>query len=163
VQVNRGLAELTRYYLLANQLQPQTLFEHCDPPSLEGLFSGKSTHQHRTSQSSNVTQAVNGNGWDYVYIYGNCLLTDVRELWFREDVQRYISLVVSSGGHFRFRWNEQAVESESAKPSIFFNTVYHGQALPRQQFSASVFFVSLISDGIMTYNKCCGLTCVGQI
>ena len=119
MQVNRGLAELTRYYLLANQLQPQTLFEHCDPPSLEGLFSGKSTHQHRTSQSSNVTQAVNGNGWDYVYIYGNCLLTDVRELWFREDVQRYISLVVSSGGHFRFRWNEQAVESESAKPSIF--------------------------------------------
>ena len=115
VKVNKGLAELTRYYLLVNDIQPATLFENCDPPSLEGLFSGNATQDHRESITPDVSAAVSGKGWNYVYLYGNCLLIDVQKLWFREDVQRYISLVVSSGGHFRFRWNEQSVISESHK------------------------------------------------
>ena len=115
VKVNKGLAELTRYYLLANNIRPETLFQYCDPPSLEGLFSGNATQDYRESITPDVPQVVSGKGWNYIHLYGNCVLLDVQKLWFREDVQRYISLVVSSGGHFRFRWNEQSVISELHK------------------------------------------------
>lgn len=33
-----GLPELTRYFLVSEGIEPTTLFDHCKPKSLEGLY-----------------------------------------------------------------------------------------------------------------------------
>lgn len=33
-----GLPEFTAYFLQSEALQPATLFQHCSPPSIRGLF-----------------------------------------------------------------------------------------------------------------------------
>lgn len=88
-----GLPELTRYFIVTEGIQPSPLLlQHCKPPSIDGLFS-----------DVNGT----GNGWDRTMFYGNFVVYSV-DFMFEEMVQRFIKLVLQTGGHFRFRWNEQA-------------------------------------------------------
>ena len=97
VAVTIGLPELTRFYLVTEQLEfPPTLARNCNPPSLEGLY---------TSISENST-----GGWNRKVLYGNFLLLSVN-LWYRFDVQKFIQLVLRTGTYFRLRWNEQPVTS----------------------------------------------------
>ena len=37
-QIAAGLPELTAYFLLNEDLQPQTLYQHCNPRSRDGLI-----------------------------------------------------------------------------------------------------------------------------
>ena len=47
-------------------------------------------------------------GWDVMVVQGNFVLLST-EWWMSARVQRFLHLVLSSGDHFRFRWNEQSV------------------------------------------------------
>lgn len=89
-----------RTFLVAERYNPVgTLYEHTDPPGIDGLYTTK-----------NLTSAdftTSGGGWDRSILFGNCVLVKV-EFWFQPSVQRYIELVTSSGYHYRFRWNEQS-------------------------------------------------------
>lgn len=91
-----GLSELTRYFIISEQISPTTLYDHCNPPNIDGLY------------TANSEQASQGLGWDRMVLHGNFVVYNL-EFWFREDVQEYVRLILSTGGHFRFRWNEQAV------------------------------------------------------
>jgi hypothetical protein len=74
------------------------LWDHCEPPNLDGLYS-----QNAKSYPNRVEK-----GWDSLSLYGNFLLLST-EWWYNEKVQTFVDLVLATGGHFRFRWNEQAV------------------------------------------------------
>ena len=89
-----GLPELARYFIVSEKFEPSPLlYSHCKPPSIEGLVSDLTGKNER--------------GWDRWMFYGNFVIFDLE--WILEDmVQRFINLVSQSGGHFRFRWNEQA-------------------------------------------------------
>jgi hypothetical protein len=93
VDTTIGLPELTRYFVTTENVTPTLLYSHCDPPSIDGLF----TAGHGA-----------GRGWDRAMLFGNFVVYDVD--WMVSDVmvQRYIHTVLRTGGHFRFRWNEQA-------------------------------------------------------
>jgi hypothetical protein len=75
-----------------------SLWQHCTPPNLDGLFS-----QNANSYPDRVEP-----GWDALCLYGNFVLIST-DWWYREDVQRFLDLVLATGAHYRFRWNEQAV------------------------------------------------------
>ena len=97
IAVTSGLPELTRYYLVTEQLEfPPTLARNCNPPTMEGLY---------TSTSWNST-----GGWNRKILYGNFLLLSVN-FWYRRDVQNFVQLVLRTGSYFRLRWNEQPVTS----------------------------------------------------
>lgn len=100
-EVAYGLPELTRFYIVGEQITPATLFDHCQPPNMHGLY---------TSASETFTNldTPSQGGWDRSAPYGNFVLYNL-DFWFQENVQQYVKFVVSTGGHFRFRWNEQAV------------------------------------------------------
>jgi len=90
-----GLPELARYFIVSEKFEPSPLlYSHCKPPNMEGLF-------------SDLTGKENAPGWDRWMFYGNFVIFDLE--WIHEEmVQRFINLISQSGGHFRFRWNEQA-------------------------------------------------------
>jgi hypothetical protein len=91
--VGRGLAELARYFLVSNRLQPVgALFADCKPPSIEGL----------------VSPLANGNGWRTTVVNGNFVFLSL-DWWFTPDVQQFLALVLATGDHIRHRWNEQQV------------------------------------------------------
>ena len=97
LQVTVGLAELARFFLVTERMQPTLLYaEDCDPPNITGLF----------------TPEVGGTGKGYStrYLYGNFVIVSL-DFWFQERVQRFVRLVLGTGAHFRFRWNEQQVQS----------------------------------------------------
>ena len=102
-----GLPELTRYFLVAEQIQPQTLFQYCTPPNIDGLYTMSSESFPGIEEPY---MAPERGGWDKTVIYSNLVFINT-EFWFRDDVQRYLNLVISTGGHFRFRWCDQAVIS----------------------------------------------------
>ena len=88
-----GLPELTRYFVVTEDVTPTLLYEHCSPPSLEGLHSpGRGP----------------GAGWDRTTLFGNFVVYDVAFMTEHPVVQRYLRTVLRTGAHFRFRWNEQA-------------------------------------------------------
>lgn len=89
-----GLPELARYFIVSEKFEPSPLlYSHCKPPSIEGLVSDLAGNNER--------------GWDRWMFYGNFVIFDLD--WIHEEmVQRFINLISQSGGHFRFRWNEQA-------------------------------------------------------
>lgn len=92
--VTRGLPELARYFLVTEQVEPSPLlFKHCAPPSLDGLFSS--------------VDGANDAGWDRTSFYGNFVIYSI-DFINEPLVQRFINLVLQTGAHFRFRWNEQA-------------------------------------------------------
>lgn len=89
-----GLPELARYFIVSEKFEPSPLlYSHCKPPNIEGLVSDLTGKGER--------------GWDRWMFYGNFVIFDLD--WIHEEmVQRFIDLIAQSGGHFRFRWNEQA-------------------------------------------------------
>jgi len=94
--VSVGLPELARYFIVTENFQPSPLlFSHCKPASIDGLVTeGKDTTEK-------------GSGWDRTSFYGNFVIHSVK--FMHEDmVQRFLKLVERSGGHFMYRWNEQA-------------------------------------------------------
>lgn len=109
-----GLPELTRYFLVTEQIMPATLFDHCNPKNIDGLYTLSSTTFPKLEPSSKKWRVfdpdnrVGKGGWSQTVIYGNFIIYNL-EFWYREDVQKYFNFVTSTGGHFRFRWNEQAV------------------------------------------------------
>ena len=92
-EVAVGLPELAKYFLVTERVEPSPLlYQHCTPANFSGLF----------SDTKNV-----GIGWDRTILYGNFVVYRTSFI-FEPMVQRFIRLVVQSGGHFRYRWNEQA-------------------------------------------------------
>eukprot|EP00878_Enallax_costatus_P014587 GHUV01015258.1.p1 GENE.GHUV01015258.1~~GHUV01015258.1.p1 ORF type:complete len:370 (+),score=54.36 GHUV01015258.1:1049-2158(+) len=102
--VTWGLPELAKTFLVAERQVPlgPLLTDHVEPPGWDGLFTLRQVEQNQRFE------APPNQGWDRTVMYGNCLLMDL-EFWFQPIVQRWIELVISSGYHFRFRWNEQSV------------------------------------------------------
>ena len=97
LEVTIGLPELARYFLVTEHMQPTILYEEdCDPPNITGLY---------TSGAGGVM-----GGYSTRYLYGNFVIISL-DFWFQEQVQRFVRLVLATGGHFRFRWNEQQVQS----------------------------------------------------
>lgn len=94
--VSWGLAELARYHILAHNITPTQLLEHCKPPSLYGLV---------TPGSPGVPA---GDGWDLQVPRGYFVLLRLG-FWHSAPVQHFVKLVLRSGGHVKFRWNEQQV------------------------------------------------------
>lgn len=108
-----GLPEITKYFLVAEQIQPATLFDHCSPNNIDGLHTVSSrtfSNPEGSDDPLKLIRAEDTRGWDQETVSSNFVLYDL-DLWFREDVQSYLALVLSTGGHFRFRWNEQGVVS----------------------------------------------------
>ncbi|EFJ47445.1 hypothetical protein VOLCADRAFT_92164 [Volvox carteri f. nagariensis] len=97
--VTWGLPELVRYYLVTHKVVPATLFEHCNPPNLTGLYS--------TMWSDSLHQPTEG-GWDRMVIFTNLVMWNL-DWWFSPLVNRFVHLCVASGGVVDQRWNEQAV------------------------------------------------------
>lgn len=96
-EVTIGLAELARFFLVTERLQPTILYaEDCNPPNITGLY---------TPEVGGV-----GKGYSTRLLYGNFLIISL-DFWFQEPVQRFVRLVLGTGAHFRFRWNEQQVQS----------------------------------------------------
>lgn len=95
--VTQGLAELAKFFLVSEGLQPKSLFIECRPANISGLY------------TSGVGGTQDG-GYSTKYIYGNFVIISL-DFWFQEEVQRLVKLVLSTGGHFRHRWNEQQVQS----------------------------------------------------
>ena len=85
-----------RYFLVTEKLQPTILFsEDCMPGNLSGLY----------------TPAAGGpasGGYSTRNLSGSFIIIST-DFFFRDVVQRFVQLVVATGGHFRYRWNEQAV------------------------------------------------------
>ena len=95
VFVTQGLPELTRYFLVTEALDiPPALARNCNPPTVEGLY-------------TNSSFSLEG-GWNRKVLFGNFVMLSTA-FWHRADVQSYLKLILKTGGHFRFRWNEQAV------------------------------------------------------
>ena len=92
--VTQGLPELTRYFLVTEKLaMPPALASNCNPPTIEGLY---------TAASFGLA-----GGWSRKVLYGNFVIVSTA-FWHRPDVQSFLQLVLKTGGHFRFRWNEQS-------------------------------------------------------
>ncbi len=96
--VTLGLAELAKKILVTERLQPADLFaSDCAPPDITGLY----------------TRGLGGpdtGGYSTRYLYGSFVIISL-DFWFREQVQRFVRLVLRTGAHFRYRWNEQQVQS----------------------------------------------------
>lgn len=112
-----GLAELTRYYLITSGIEPTQLYEHCIPQSIEGVFTRiprAGTYRvgwQRTLPelwNKTYTESVKFIGWKSQLIYANFYVIDL-DFWYQEEVQRYLRLIIGSGGHYKERWNEQGV------------------------------------------------------
>lgn len=104
LDVITGAAELARYFLVAERIQPTTLYNHCTPHNISGLYTLVASHV-----GDDFGHPEDG-GYSAVHLYGNFVVIDL-DFWFDTRVQRFVRLVLGTGGHFRFRWNEQLVES----------------------------------------------------
>ena len=92
---HQGLPELTRYFLVTEGMDiPLALAQNCNPSNIEGLYT--------------VSSFGLAGGWNQKVLYGNFLIVSTA-FWHRPDVQSYLQLILKTGGHFRFRWNEQGV------------------------------------------------------
>ena len=100
--VTVGLPELTRYFVVTENVVPTLLYEHCSPPSIEGL------HSWPAGRPWPAPEGVPVAGWDMTVLHGNFVVYDVAFMTKHPLVQRYLRTVVQTGAHFRFRWNEQA-------------------------------------------------------
>jgi hypothetical protein len=104
--VTWGLAEMTRLFLVGERIAPAgTLFSnHTQPPGLEGLY----TVRNDSVRTGHPLEGDPG-GWSRTVIHGNCMLIDMDRFWWPKEAQKFVELVVQSGYHWRFRWNEQGV------------------------------------------------------
>ena len=103
-----GLPELTRYFLVAEQIVPTILFDFCKPPGIDGLYTVSSETFPGELNGDPALALHEAGGWNKTVIYGNFILINTA-FWYQHDVQKYLNLVLGTGGHFRFRWNEQSV------------------------------------------------------
>jgi hypothetical protein len=94
-QLNYNTSQVNTCFLLQ---VVGSLWEHCDPPNIDGLY----------TQNAKSYPGWVAKGWDSMCLHGNFVLISA-EWWYRQDVQSFIDLVLKTGAHFRFRWNEQAV------------------------------------------------------
>ena len=95
--VTRGLAELAKFFLVSEGIEPTTLFSECKPADIRGLF----------------TSGIGGpqsEGYSTRYLIGNFIVISL-DFWYQEHVQRFVRLVLRTGAHFRYRWNEQQVQA----------------------------------------------------
>ncbi len=95
--VTQGIAELAKFFLVTERVQPTTLFTACQPKNISGLY------------TSGLGGSKDG-GYSTRYLFGNFVIIAV-DFWYQEDVQRFVRLVMRTGAHFRYRWNEQQVQS----------------------------------------------------
>lgn len=102
-----GLPEIARLYLVAERMAPMgPLFSsHTQPAGLQGLYSVV----NETLRPANQELQYDEGGWDKRVIWGNCVIVDMDKFWWPKHVQKFVELVLLSGYHFRFRWNEQGV------------------------------------------------------
>lgn len=104
--VTWGLAEIARLYLVGERITPAgPLFRnHTTPPGLDGLYTVR-------NESVRTTQPLQGDpgGWSRTIIFGNCIVIDMERFWWPAQVQKFVELVLQTGYHWRFRWNEQGV------------------------------------------------------
>ncbi|PNH07361.1 hypothetical protein TSOC_006237 [Tetrabaena socialis] len=104
-----GLPELVRYFLMAYQLQPATLFKHCDPPSMAGLYSSINEtwpDNKELEPAATLFSVPTHGGWDRTVLNGNFVMISL-DFWFQPLA--FIQLCRASGGAVMYRWNEQAV------------------------------------------------------
>ena len=95
--VTRGLAELARFFLVSEDVRPTKLLSECIPANISGLYT------HGLSSQGD-------GGYSTKYLFGNFVVISL-EFWFQPTVQRFVKLVLRTGAHFRYRWNEQQVQS----------------------------------------------------
>jgi hypothetical protein len=105
-KVTWGIPEIARMYIVAERFSPPgTLFtNHTSPPGLEGLYT-----VHIDSVRTMQPLEGDSGGWSRAIIHGNCIVIDMDRFWWPKEVQRFVELVLQSGYHWRFRWNEQGV------------------------------------------------------
>ncbi|PNH09839.1 hypothetical protein TSOC_003488 [Tetrabaena socialis] len=105
-----GLPELARYFLLVYQLQPKSLFQHCDPASMAGLYSATETEGGNSdlAPAQKLFDVPTHGGWDRTVLSGNCVMISL-DFWFQPLVQAFVELCRASGGAVQYRWNEQGV------------------------------------------------------
>ncbi|PNW83417.1 hypothetical protein CHLRE_05g243900v5 [Chlamydomonas reinhardtii] len=110
--VTWGLPELAKYFILTHQVRPTTLFQHCDPPGLRGLYSALDEKLDITPEALALGEMFEdvprSGGWDRTILNGNCVMISL-DFWFSSLVQRFVQLCRASGGSVMYRWNEQAV------------------------------------------------------
>jgi hypothetical protein len=104
--VSWGLPEMVRLFLVGERMEPPgTLFsKQTQPPGLEGLYTVRNDPVRKDSPL-----AGDAGGWSRTVMHGNCGIIDMDKFWWPKQVQKFVELVVLSGYHFRFRWNEQGV------------------------------------------------------
>ena len=97
--INRGLAELARFYMVTRRLgQPVgPLWAHCAPPNISGL----TTEQWHWPDY---------RGWDRVNLAGHFNFFAL-DWWFSPPVADFVDLCVRSGSPFEERWNELGVQT----------------------------------------------------
>lgn len=104
--VTWGLPEMARLFLVAERMAPPgTLFSnHTAPPGLEGLYTV-------VSNPVRTQHPLEGDagGWSRTIIHGNCMIMDMDKFWWTKEAQKFVELVIQTGFHYRFRWNEQGV------------------------------------------------------
>ncbi|GLI65812.1 hypothetical protein VaNZ11_009435 [Volvox africanus] len=113
--VTWGLPELARFYLVTNKVVPETLFEFCEPQSIEGLYSEYKRSKLEegllpTAQLDRLNQLGlrSRGGWNRTILFGNCLMYSLD--WFLQpEVQHFVQLCRTTGASFTYRWNEQGV------------------------------------------------------
>ena len=91
-----ALPELARFFIVSEQLEPKTLYQHCRPANVSGLFSASNDNARE--------------GWDRTIFYSNFAIISV-DFYYEPMVQRFVRLAFESGGVFKHRWNEQGVLS----------------------------------------------------
>ncbi len=62
-----GLPEITKYFLVAEQIQPATLFDHCSPNNIDGLYTVSSrtfSNPEGSDDPLKLIRAEDTGGWD---------------------------------------------------------------------------------------------------
>ncbi|KAG2445025.1 hypothetical protein HYH02_008893 [Chlamydomonas schloesseri] len=110
--VTWGLPELAKYFIITHQVKPTTLFQHCEPPGLRGLYSALDEKLDLAADTLALGDFFDDmprrGGWDRTILNGNCVMIAL-DFWFSPLVQRFVGLCRGSGGSVMYRWNEQAV------------------------------------------------------
>lgn len=104
--VTWGLPEMARLFLVGERLAPAgTLFSnHTQPSGLDGLY----TVLHDPVRTGHPLEGDPG-GWSRTIIHGNNMIIDMDKFWWPKEAQKFVELVIQTGYHWRFRWNEQGV------------------------------------------------------
>lgn len=124
-----SLPELTAFYIKSEKIVPTWLFKHCTPSNSSGLNS-------------------NG-GWTRFAFFNNFFITKV-DFWMHKKVRKYLKLVDSTGGIYKFRWGDGPIHTmvlgmlAQESQLVKFNFDYtHGFRYTKDKCNGSVFEVCL--------------------